>query len=191
MYLRTFFLSLILSIVPMLGIAQKYPGPGASSQTQERHEWSGHGMFFGGMGSPAAVDRSLNVLQRDLKLTDSQLSQIRQLVESRRGRMETARQQMKPKFDELTRLLSGPSPDPTAVGNAAIAFKRAHEQVKTEQTNIEKEFMNVLNDSQRQTVNRLRAAMPDVMALHRLGLLRGPEGNGEQQAYLMQNIQNR
>jgi Spy/CpxP family protein refolding chaperone len=185
MYFRTFFLSLALTIVPMLGIAQKNPGPGAKAGTQDRQEWSGHGMFFWGMGSPAATDRSLNVLQRDLKLTDSQVSQVRQLVESRRGRLETARQEMKPKFEELTRLLSRPSPDPTAVGNATIALNQAHARVMTEQANIEKEFMNVLNDSQRQTVNKLRAAMPDVRALRRLGLLRGPEGIWEQETYLM------
>lgn len=187
MYFRTFFLSLALTIVPMLGIAQKSPGPGASSETQERHEWSGHGTPFWGMGSTDAKDRSLNLLQRDLKLTDSQVSQVRQLAESRRGRLESVRQQMKPKFEELTRLLSRPNPDPTAVGNAAIAFKQAHEQVMTEEAKIEKEFMSVLNDSQRQSVNKLRAEMPDVMALRRLGLLRGPEGYWEQQAYAMQN----
>jgi Spy/CpxP family protein refolding chaperone len=186
MYLRTFFLSLALTIVPMLGIAQKNPGPGQSSQTQERQEWSGHGMFFWGMRSPAATDRSLNVLKRDLKLTDSQVSQVRQLVESRRGRLETARQQLKPKFEELTRLLNSPSPDPTAVGNASIALNQAYGQVMTERANIEKEFMSVLNDSQRQTVNKLKAATPDVLALRRLGLLRGPEGSWEQ-TYAMLN----
>jgi Spy/CpxP family protein refolding chaperone len=133
-----------------------------------------------GMGSAATTDRSLKILQRDLQLTDSQASQIRQLVDSRRGRLESIRQQMRPKFEELTRLLSRPNPDPNAVGKAAIAFKEAHDQVSTEQANIEKDFMNVLNDTQRQTVEKLRSAMPDVLALHRLGLLRPPQPDWEQ-----------
>jgi Spy/CpxP family protein refolding chaperone len=184
MYFRTFFLSLALVIVPLLGIAQKNPGSGTAAETQELYEWSGHWM---GIGSEASTDRSLNVLKRDLKLTDSQVSEIRQLAESRRGRLESVRQQMKPKFEELTRLLSRPNPDPTAVGNAALAFNQARARVMTERANIEKDFLNVLNDSQRQTVNKLKAAMPDVLALRRLGLLRGPEGDWGLQAYTMLN----
>jgi hypothetical protein len=73
------------------------------------------------------------------------------------------------------------------VGNAALAFNQARARVMTERANIEKDFLNVLNDSQRQTVNKLKAAMPDVLALRRLGLLRGPEGDWGLQAYTMLN----
>jgi Spy/CpxP family protein refolding chaperone len=133
------------------------------------------------------IDRSLKTLQGDLKLTDSQVSRIRQLAESRRGRLESARREAMPKFEELTRLLNRPNPDPTAVGNAAIAFKQAHDQAMAEQSNIERDFLSVLNDSQRQTVERLKSEMPAVTALRRLGLVTRPESNWGQQALTSEN----
>jgi hypothetical protein len=87
-----------------------------------------------------------------------------------------------PKFHELMSLLNQPNPDPYAVGKAAIAFKQAHEQVRAVQADLERDFLNVLNDSQRRTVNTLRSQAPEVMALYRLGLLR-PEGDWSQQAF--------
>jgi hypothetical protein len=68
-------------------------------------------------------------------------------------------------------LLDQPNPDPKAVGDAAIALKRVHDRAKTEQASIERDFMNILNDNQRATVDSLRDKAPTVLALHRLRLL--------------------
>src|SRR5215831_16910327 len=149
MYLKTVLVSLLLLLMPLAGFGQKTQSTTAPTEGQQQYD--GHSMHsfpFLGMGSKMQIDRSLNVLQRDLALTDSQVSQIRQLVDSRRGRFESIREQGKPKFKELMSLLDKPNPDPLAVGKAAIAFKQVHDQAKAEQANLEKEFLNVLNDNQ-------------------------------------------
>ncbi len=182
MFFRTAFLSMLLVLVPLAGFAQKNPGTAEPTETHQYHGQRWQSSPFMGMGARMPVDRALNTLQRDLSLTDSQVSQIRQLVESRRSRIESVREQAMPKFHELMSLLNQPNPDPNAVGKAAIAFKQAHEQVRAVQADLERDFLNVLNDSQRRTVNTLRSQAPEVMALYRLGLLR-PEGDWSQQAF--------
>ena len=87
-----------------------------------------------------------------------------------------------PKFHELDQFTESAEPDPYAVGKAAIAFKQAHEQVRAVEADLERDFLNVLNDSQRRTVNTLRSQAPEVLALYRLGLLRS-EGDWSQQAF--------
>jgi Spy/CpxP family protein refolding chaperone len=121
----------------------------------------------------------LKVLQRDLGLSDSQASQVKELVEARRARLDAVRQQAKPAFEELLRLMRQPNPNTEAVGKAALAFKKIHEQAMAEQEKSEEEFLSLLNPQQQQTVNGLQSKAPLVLALHRLRLL-GPERQNEQ-----------
>jgi Spy/CpxP family protein refolding chaperone len=181
MYFRSVFLSILLVLLPLAGIAQNTPSTARPTETPQHYGPPMHAFPFMGMGSRMQKDQALNVLQRNLALTDSQVSQIRQLVDSRRSRFESIREQGAPKFRELMNLLNRPDPDPYAVGKAAIAFKQVHDQAKAEQADLEKEFLNVLNDNQRRTVNTLRSQAPEFMALYRLGLL-APSGDWEQQA---------
>jgi Spy/CpxP family protein refolding chaperone len=124
-------------------------------------------------------EESLKVLQKNLNLSNSQTTQVRDLVQSRRSRFESIREDMRPKFKELMALLDRPNPDPAAVGQATIALKQVHDRAKAEQASMEKDFMNILDDSQRATVNSLRDKAPTVLALHRLRLL-APETGFEQ-----------
>ena len=132
-----------------------------------------------GFGHGMRTEESLKVLQRSLNLSDNQAAQVKQIVESRRTRFESIREEGRPKFRQLMALLNKPNPDPTAVGQATIELKQVHDKAMTEQANLEKDFMNVLNSTQRETVNNLREKAPTVMALHRLGLLT-PENASEQ-----------
>jgi Spy/CpxP family protein refolding chaperone len=116
-------------------------------------------------------DESLKVVQRDLGLSDSQVSRVKGLVEARQDRLQTIHEQAKPAFEELVRLLKQPDPDPEAVDKAAAAFKQIHERAISEQENTEREFLSVLNPQQRQTVHDLRSQDSIALALHRLGLL--------------------
>jgi Spy/CpxP family protein refolding chaperone len=182
MYFRSILVSLLLVLMSVAGFGQKAPSTAAPTETQQQYRHPMHSFPFMGMGSRVQIDQSLNILQQNLALTDSQVSQIRQLVNSRRDRFESIRDQAAPKFRELMSLLNRPNPDPTAVGKAAIAFKQVHDQARTEQANLEKEFLNVLNDNQRRTVNSLRNQAPEFMALYRLGFLR-PDTELDQQAF--------
>ena len=186
MNFRVLVLALLLLALPFGVTAQKSPSTTPQSSGAPPYSgWPGHGFPHMGMGmmSPEQINRSLDVLQKNLNLTDSQTSQVRQLVESRRARMESARDAVKPKFEELMRLMNRPNPDTYAVGRAALALKEAHERALAEQASVEKDFMDILNDSQRRTVDMLRSQAPTFMALHRLRLLT-PAGSGGQQASL-------
>src|SRR5581483_367831 len=95
--------ALLFATMPFVAAAQKaVPGSPGTSQTEPReHAWQGHENgehhFMGmmgmmGMDPRMRMDRSLNVLQGKLNLSDTQLSRVRQLVESRRSRFESTRE---------------------------------------------------------------------------------------------------
>lgn len=175
--------AVLFAALPVVVTAQKtLPGTGGSSQPAPEHRTyqRSEGMPFMGHGpGMMRTEESLKVLQRNLNLSDAQAAQVKQIVDSRRSRFESIREEGRPKFRQLMALLNKPNPDPTAVGQATIALKQVHDRAKTEQANLEKDFLNVLNNTQRQTVNKLREQAPTVMALHRLGLL-APENTSEQ-----------
>lgn len=158
---------LLFAAVPFVAAAQR------TMPSQEEH----------GRGPGMRMDESLRTLQRNLNLSDSQAARVKELAESRRSRLESIREETRPKFRELMGLLSKPNPDPYAVGQAAIALKQTHEKAMADQAGLEKDFMNILNDTQRQTVDKLRTEAPTVLALHRLGLLPS-DRNMEEQASL-------
>ena len=179
---------LLFAGLPMVAAAQKslsLPGNPANSTTVPQHQPSERIERYkpmppmGMMGPAMRFEEPLKVLQNNLNLSESQTARVRELVESRRSRMQSIREDMRPKFKELMALLDTPNPDPKAVGQAAIALKQVHERARAEQASIEKDFMNILNDNQRQTVNSLKDKAPTVLALHRLRLL-SPEDSFEQ-----------
>jgi Spy/CpxP family protein refolding chaperone len=189
MYLRVALFAFLLAALPLAGLAQKSPGNTPPGQTQSGARQNPSGESYGfwamppGMKMTMGMDHSLKVLQQELKLTDSQVSQIRQLVESRKSKFQSIHEQAGPKFEQLMSLLKGPNPDPTAVGKATIELKKVHQQAMAEQASMEKDFYGLLTDSQRTTVDKLRDQAPGVLALHRLGLL-GSKGMGTEQASL-------
>jgi Spy/CpxP family protein refolding chaperone len=124
-------------------------------------------------------DESLKAVQRDLGLSDSQLSRVKELIEARRDRLQSIHQQAKPAFEELLRLLRQPDSDPEAVDKAAVAFRQIHEKAISEQENTEREFLSLLNPQQRKTVNGLRSKDSIALALHRLGLLTPQRSNDQ------------
>jgi Spy/CpxP family protein refolding chaperone len=175
---------LLLVGLPLVASAQAsaqksltLPGNPANSSTEPQRIERYKPMPPGMMGTmPMRSEEQLKVLQNNLNLSDSQTARVRELVESRRSRFQSLREDMRPKFKELMGLLDKPNPDPNAVGQAAITLKQVHDRVKAEQATVEKDFMNILNDNQRATVNRLKEQAPTVLALHRLRLLAPEEG---------------
>ena len=130
------------------------------------------------------MDRALQVLQQNLNLTDSQVSRIRDLAESRKTRFAAIHEQAMPKFERLMTLLRQPNPDPAVVGRATIELKQVYDQGKAQRAALERDFDNILTESQRTMVDKLRGQAPAVLALHRLGLLT-PESMGNEQAFLL------
>jgi Spy/CpxP family protein refolding chaperone len=129
------------------------------------------GVFGQTANGPATPADSLKVVQHDLGLSDSQFGRVKELADERREQIQTIRQQAKPAFEELVKLLREPDPDPQAVNEAATAFRAIHERAITEQEHSTKEFLNVLNPEQKETVNNLQSKDGLALALDRLGLL--------------------
>jgi Spy/CpxP family protein refolding chaperone len=168
MYFRVAALTVLIAALSFTAAAQKGP-------TGSFGHW--------GMSREARTNHALQVLERDLNLTASQVSQVRDLIESRQGKLKSAHEEMMPKFQYLMGLLRQPNPDPATVGKATIALKQAHEQVRAEQAALEADFLAILDDSQRQKVNRLKTEAPAALALYRLRLIT-PEWMGTEQAFL-------
>ena len=129
------------------------------------------GLFGQAENSPATPADSLKVVRHDLGLSDSQFGRVKELAEARKEQMQTIQQQAKPAFEELVKLLRQPDPDPQAVNAAANAFQEIHDRAITEQAKSTKEFLNVLNSDQQQTVNKLQSKDALALALDQLGLL--------------------
>src|SRR5262245_53726389 len=128
-----------------------------------------------GPASDQEIDRALDTLQSTLNLTTSQTNNIRQLAQSRRDTLRSIREQARPKFEQLMLLLNQADPDPAAVGRATIELKAIHDQARSRQADLEKQFLSLLDPTQQQIVNNLRNQAQTFVALRRLGLLGVPE----------------
>ena len=129
------------------------------------------GLFGQTSNGPATPADSLKVVRSDLALSDSQFGRVKELAEARQEQMQTIRQQAKPAFEELVKLLREPDPDPQAVNEAANAFREIHERAITEQAKSTKDFLSVLNPEQQETISNLQSKDALALALDRLGLL--------------------
>ena len=170
MSLRNIFLMFLFTCLTIPAFAQGTPYSGAAAP---HHEFGM--MRIWGMASDQEIDRSLDTLQRTLNLNASQVSNIRQLAQSRREAFRPIREQARPKMQELMTLLQQPNPDPAVVGRVVIDLKGIHEQARAKQNDFEKQFLSLLNPTQQQIVNTLRNQAQTFMALRRIGLLGAPE----------------
>ena len=145
MNMRVIVLSLLLLALPFGAIAQTSPSTTQDKGMPPYSGW-GHGGFMG-MMNPRQIDRSLDTLKSTLSLSDDQVSKIRQLVQSRRERMDSVREDVQPKFEALMRLMNRPNPDPNAVGRAALDLKQAHDRSFAEQASLQRDFIRRLNST--------------------------------------------
>lgn len=144
--------------------------PGFAAAAPLHHHESGM-MSPWGAATDAQIDRAVDSLQKSLNLSTTQTSSVRILARTRRDTLQVIRDQARPKYQQLMALLKQPNPDPAAVGRATIEMKAIHDQALAKQADLEKQFMNLLNPTQQQTLNNLRKQAGTYWALHRLGLL--------------------
>jgi Spy/CpxP family protein refolding chaperone len=164
--LRNIFLGFLFTCLTIPAFAQGTP---QSSATAPHHEFGMMRMW--GMASDQDIDRALDTLQRSLNLNASQVTNIRQLAQSRRESFRSIREQARPKVDQLMTLLHQTNPDPTAVGRIVIDLKAIHEQARVKQNDYEKQLSSLLNPTQQQIVNNLRNQAQTFRALRSIGLL--------------------
>jgi len=149
----------------------------ASAQQNYHSEGSfgHHGFGMWGMASDREIDRSLDTLKQALSLTDGQVTNIRQLAQSRRETFRAIRENARPKFEELRNLLSQPAPNPEQVGTIVLELHKFREQARSARADLNSKLMALLDPKQQKIVNTLRDQAQTFYALRRLGLLGVPE----------------
>ncbi len=123
-------------------------------------------------------DRSggpLAQLKNALNLTDAQVTAIQALLQTEQTRTQALRTEIQGKRSALNALLNATAPNPTDVGNAAIALHVSEQKLPAERTYFISQLKMLLTGDQQQKLDTLLAANP---RLPILGFLGGPNGPG-------------
>jgi Spy/CpxP family protein refolding chaperone len=108
-------------------------------------------------------DRSggpLNRLKNALNLTDAQVTAIQALVQTEQTRAQALRTEIGQKRTALNTLLNATTPNPTDVGNAAIALHVSELKLPAERDWFIAELKKLLTGDQQQKLDTLIAANP-------------------------------
>jgi Spy/CpxP family protein refolding chaperone len=113
-------------------------------------------------------------LKAALSLTDAQVDSIKALLTTRQQRAEAIRTEIQQKRQALDALLNATSPNPTDVGNAAIALHASEIKIAAERDWFLTELKKLLTGAQQQTLDNLIAANTPLPLLGLGGRGRGP-----------------
>src|SRR5437879_1238103 len=97
-------------------------------------------------------------LKNALGLTDAQVDAIKTLGQTEKTRMQAIMTDLQQKRQALNTLLDNPSPNPTDVGNAAIALHAAEGKLPGERDYFISELKKLLTGDQQQKLDTLLAA---------------------------------
>ncbi len=128
------------------------------------------GFRGGGAPDPGAA------LKAALDLTDGQVTAVKALMETRQDRAKTIMAEVDAKRQALDGLLNAATPDPAAVGNAAIALRTSERKMEAEQVWFIAELKKLLTGSQQTTLDNLIAAKAPIPGLGGPGMRGGPRG---------------
>jgi Spy/CpxP family protein refolding chaperone len=125
----------------------------------------------GGNQAPATA------LKNALNLTDAQVSAIQALIQASQQQSKTIMTDLGTKRQTLNSLLNATSPNPTDIGNAALAVNMQEKQLKSLHDSLIAGIRNTLTSDQQATFDTLvKAGMP-IPGLGGFGF-RGPGGPG-------------
>ncbi len=114
-------------------------------------------------------------LKAALGLTDAQLEAIKALMTTRQTRAQAIHTEIEQGRQALDAQLDAASPNPTTVGQAAIALRASQNKLAAERDWFITELKKLLTGTQQQTLDSLIAADPRLPLLG----LGGPGGPGE------------
>jgi Spy/CpxP family protein refolding chaperone len=114
----------------------------------------------------------LTALKNALTLTDAQVTAIQALLQTRDTRAQALRTEIGQKRTAVETLLNAATPNPTDVGNAAIALRASEKKLLAERDWFITELKKLLTGDQQLKLDTLLATNP------RLPLLGGPGGPG-------------
>ena len=116
-----------------------------------------------------------SALKAALNLTDSQVTAIQALMQTRQDRAKTIMTDIDAKRQAFDALVNATSPNPTAVGNAAIALNASEKNLAAERDWFITELKKLLTGDQQSTLDKLIAAGTPIPGLGGPG---GPRGGG-------------
>jgi Spy/CpxP family protein refolding chaperone len=116
-------------------------------------------------------------LKNALNLTDAQVTAIQALLQTRETRAQALRTEIGQKRTALETLLNAATPNPTDVGNAAIALRASEKKLVAERDWFITELKKLLTGDQQQKLDTLLAANPRLPFLG--GGPGGPGGPGQ------------
>jgi Spy/CpxP family protein refolding chaperone len=123
-------------------------------------------------GRPPIANPPGDGLKAALNLTDAQVSAIQALMQTRQTRAQALMMEIQQKRQALETFLDAATPNPTDVGNAAIALRASEKKLPPERDWFITELKKLLTGDQQQKLDTLLAANP------RLPFLGGGPGGG-------------
>ena len=115
-------------------------------------------------------------IQNALGLSDAQVATIKSLVQNSQTQFQTLQNDIKQKRQTFETIINGASPNPTDVGNAALALHASENARKTAETALLNQVKQQLTADQQQKLDTIIAA--GGRGLGFLGLGFGPGGPG-------------
>ena len=112
----------------------------------------------GPAGPPSRRPNPLAGLKNALGLTDAQVTAVNNLAQSERMRGQAIMTDIQQKRQVLNTLLNAPAPNPTDVGNAAIALHAAEAKLAPERDYFISQLKTLLTGEQQQKLDTLLAA---------------------------------
>jgi Spy/CpxP family protein refolding chaperone len=105
-----------------------------------------------------------------LGLTDQQQTEVRKLMEDRRGDSRALWEKLKTNREAMQQALESASPDPAAVGELAIEAHKLHQQMQALREAQDQAIRNLLTPDQKVKFDAMKAMRPEGA--------RGPRGAG-------------
>lgn len=130
-------------------------------------------------GGPPARDllAALRTVGRYLDLTEDQVTQVREILETTHASIEAIREEIRPLAESLHDELESGAPAPEAVGQLVIQIHALRDQIKGERQSAVDSIRSLLNDEQLQKVDHVVQAArlaPVIRAFRVLGMLPPP-----------------
>ncbi|MBL8222055.1 MAG: periplasmic heavy metal sensor [Bryobacterales bacterium] len=128
---------------------------------------------------PPGPPPSLDAIGEYLALSDSQASQLKQMMRSRAEGNRARFQEMNAKRRQVDEMLRQGTSDAASLGRLMLEVESYRKQVRTADEGFFTEAASVLNETQRAKLKALEDAarlLPAVHEARALGLLKGPEG---------------
>ena len=167
MVLRSLLLTLMAGGAAVSSFAQLPVPPGPGGMVSER------AIFFRGPGQPP--EEVITGVQQALKLSDTQVSALKALLNVRMETTNGIFQELGEKQTALQEIMAQTNPSALDIGNAFLAVQNLQARLRTTEQQFKTDFEALLTPDQRTTIQNLKTAASQIEALRRLGVFGNEE----------------